>query len=119
MSTEFERKLDWIDAFAFTGDGLQDWHQRGVLKTHCERWLRQIAEIEGQPSMYGMLVMKTQGAYRGSHWTVTAEFFTNNQQRRLVCEAVQIPGLLHIFSPEQVRVVDNVRVVTHVVTDQG
>lgn len=40
----FENAVDALDAAVFSGDGLENPANRAMLKRHCERWFRALAE---------------------------------------------------------------------------
>ena len=40
----FLQKLDEVDAAVFSGDALEAFSNRKILREHCERWLRALDE---------------------------------------------------------------------------
>lgn len=49
MTKYFVEAIDTVDAAVFSGDAMHTPSNRELLKEHCERWLRNIEEVENQP----------------------------------------------------------------------
>ena len=44
---DFEEILDTLDAAVFSGDGLEDEHNRNLLQGFLTRWQRRLEELKG------------------------------------------------------------------------
>lgn len=50
--------------------------------------------------------LKISGGYIGSTWIYLGMVTTLDSKIRYICESEQIKGLLHIFSPEQLKEIE-------------